>query len=155
MKKGKKMALILTIALVACGTLWYATYAMQLHTKYAKEYADVFGSYDMYKVDQYLSDDTIIVYKDRRALFKDLRANVVAAFHEKQYEMPQGSSYGHSGNWFARGNQTIGIQTYVISDEYSSDFVSMEIKRRGLFSYCIQSITSSDDFFGYLFFGLD
>ena len=129
-------------------------YAGKVDTKYAIEYAQVFGSYDIRRVDQYLNEDTVITFDEYSDTYKNLRGNVIAAFEEQKYTMGEGSSYGHGDDVYNNGVQTVGIQTYIDSELYSSDYVSMELKRRWFVCYEVQSLTSSDDFFGYLFFGV-
>ncbi len=139
---------LVLIALFVC----FHIRSKKVDTEYAIEYAKTFGSYDIKKVDQYLKEDTRITYNEKTDTYKNLRDNVIAAFDEKQYTMASDSSYGHGNDTFADGIQTIGIQTYVDSKLYSSEYVSMELKRKWLVFYEVESISSSDDFFGYLFF---
>jgi len=129
-------------------------YSKKVDTKYAIEYAQVFGSYDIKRVDRYLNKQTQITYGGVTETYEMLRENVLVAFEEKLFEMPMGSSYGHGNDLFISGIQRIGIQSYVTSAKYSSEFVSMEIERHWYVSYSVKSITSDDDFFGYLFFGI-
>ena len=67
--------------------------------------------------------------------------------------MPKDGSYGHGNGRFVDGTQTVEIQVYINSDDYSSEFVSMEIERKCFMFYRIKTISSDDDFFGYLFCG--
>jgi uncharacterized membrane protein len=150
----RKFILIVVLIIVVAIAIIIYVYSKKVDTKYAIEYAQVFGSYDIKKVDQYLNEDTLITYGGVTETYKNLRDNVVVAFEEKQYEMPNDSSYGHGDDHFVNGVQTIGIQAYINSGEYFSEFVSMEIERHWIVFYNIKSLTSSDDFFGYLFFGI-
>ena len=146
----KKFVFIAVIVIVVTISI----YSKKVDTKYAVEYAQVFGSYDIKKVDQYLDKETQITYNGVTNTYENLRENIISAFEENLYELPRDGSYGYGDDIFIDGIQTIGIQVYVNSTEYSSEFVSMELERRWVISYNIRSITSSDDFFGYLFFGI-
>lgn len=150
-KKVKAIILIFALILVLCVRM----YESKIDTKYAIEYSRVFGSYDIKEVDQYLNEETLITYHDMTDTYKNLRNNVIAAFDEKKFTMPPGASYGHGDDFFIFGVQTIGIQTNVDSELYSSDYVSMELRRKWLIFYEVESMVSSDDFFGYLFFGIE
>lgn len=149
----KKFIIIATLIVIVIAIVIYV-YSKKVDTKYAIEYAQVFGSYDIKKVDQYLNKETLITYDGVTETYENLRNNVIAAFEERQYGMPNDSSYGHGNDRFVTGVQTIGIQVYINSEEYSSEFVSMELERHWFVFYKIKSITSNDDFFGYLFFGI-
>lgn len=149
----KKIIIMVTLIIVGIAIV-ISVCSQQIDTKYAIEYAQVFGSYDIEKVDQYLNKETLITYDGVTETYENLRNNVIAAFEEKQYEMRNGSSYGNGDDLFVTGVQTIGIQVYIESEEYHSDFVSMELERHWLVFYKIKSITSNDNFFGYLFFGI-
>lgn len=150
----KKFILIMMLMIVIVIAIVIFVHSKTVDTKFAIEYAQVFGSFDIKKVDQYLDEDTLIKYDGVTATYRNLRDNIIAAFEEKQYKMPNDSSYGHGDDHFVNGVQAIGIQAYITSKEYSSEFVSMELERQWLVFYKIKSITSSDDFFGYLFFGI-
>jgi len=150
----KKIVFITVLVVIVVIAIIIYVYSKKVDTQYAVEYAQVFGSYDIKKVDQYLNEETLITYDGMTDTYKNLRDNVIIALEEKQYEMPNDSSYGHGDDCFVNGVQTIGIQAYINSELYSSEFVSMELERHWLIFYKIKSITSSDDFFGYLFFGI-
>ena len=149
----RKIIPILAALLIIVSVSTIYAYSKKVDTKYAIEFARVFGSYDISKVDKYLNDDTLITYDGNTQAYSELRNNVVDAFEEKAFEMLDGSSYGHGDDLFVDGIQEIGIQAYVTSDEYSSEFISMELERKNFISYKIKSLASNDDFFGYLFFG--
>ena len=144
--------ILMVIVFIFLGGIY--VYSNKVDTKYATEYAQVFGSYNIEKVDRYLNENTLITYKNITKPYKDLRKNVISAFDSKLFEMANGASYGHGNNCFFNGVQSVGVQTYVISERYNSEFVSMELERHGLVFYKVKSLTSSDDFFGYLFFGI-
>lgn len=150
----KKNVLILGLVILVAIAIIICVYLEKIDTKYAIEYAQVFGSYDIKKVDRYLNEETLITYGEVTDTYKNLRDNVISAFKKKEYEMSNDSSYGHGADCFISRIQTIGIQVYINSKEYSSEFVSMELERQMLVNYRIKSLTSIDDFFGYLFFGI-
>lgn len=149
----KKVFLITSSIIALLLVLGIYIYAQKIDTIYAIRYARVFGSYDINEVDRYLNEDTLLTYKGLTDSYKNLRKNVIIAFGERVYDMPEGSSYGSGNDCFIDGIQTVDIQAYVDSNTYSSEFVSMEIRRKWLVSYEVVSLTSNDDFFGYLFFG--
>lgn len=103
-------------------------------------------------MDKYLNSETLITYKGITDTYGNLRNNVIKAFEMKEYKMTEGYSYGHGNDVFINGIQNIGIQSYVDSDKYSSNFVSMDIERKWLIFYRVKTMSSNDDFFAYLFF---
>ena len=151
-KKNIAAAVLIITAVISTATIY--SYSISVDTMYATNYAQVFGSYDIEKADCYLNEDTLLTYNGVTGTYKELRDNVLAAFAEKEYKMSRGYSYGHGNNLFSNGVQIIGIMAYVDSAVYSSSGVSMVLKRHWFVHYKIKAITSDDDFFGYLFFGI-
>ena len=152
--KVKIYLVLIIILVVAIVVGFYCAYLCRIDTIYATRYNEVFGSYDINKVDKYLNSETQIIYKGKTKTYKELRENVQSAFREREYEMPQGSSYGHGNNKFVKGIQKIGIRSYIKSNRHYSDGLQMEIERVGIFSVKVKSLQSDDEFFGYLFFGI-
>ena len=151
--KMKIYLVIIILLVVTISAGFYCVYLYKIDTIYATRYNEVFGSYDINKVDEYLNSETQIIYKGETKTYKELRENIQSAFQEREYEMPKGSSYGHGNNKFVDGIQKIGIQSYIKSDKHYSDGLQMEIEHVGIFSVRVKSLQSDEDFFGYLFYG--
>jgi len=151
--KKYPVKIVLLIVIVSASVGLHRIYLHKIDSIYATRYNEVFGSYDINKVDEYLNDATQITYKGETKTYKELRENVQSAFQEREYEMPKGSSYGHGNNKFVDGIQRISIQSYIKSDKYYSDGLKMEIERTGIFTMRVKALQSDDDFFGYLFYG--
>ncbi len=149
--KKHTIIIILLITIIFVGT--YSFYINTIDTFYAKKYSDIFGSYDIKKVDRFLDSNTEITYKGETKKYKELRENVLSAFKAREYEMPDESSYGNGNNRFVNGIQKIDVQVSIISGQYSDHRLKMEIERTGLLNMRIKSLESNDEFFGYLFFG--
>lgn len=144
---------IVTVILFSFGLLF--CYSRTVDTEYAIKYSEVFGSYNIDKVDKYLKENTQISYQGKTKTYKELRKNLVEAFNEKKYIMPQKSSYGHGDDKFVNNIQEVWVLTFVEYKNKLSEDVLMEIERKGLFSYSIRSIKGDGSFFGYLFFGIE
>ena len=151
----KKFILFTTILIIGILSIIIYINSKTIDTKYATKYAQVFGSYDIGNVDKYLNSETLITYNGITDTYGNLRNNVIKAFEMKEYKMTEGYSYGHGDDIFINGIQNIGIQSYVDSDKYSSNFVSMDIERRWFIFYRVKTMSSNDDFFAYLFFGME
>ena len=123
-------------------------------TAYAIEYSKVFGSYDIDKVDEYLNELTVITYRGTSKTYKELRTNIISAFNEKKFIMTNDSSYGSGKGGFVDGVQTVRMQSYVDLDGKSIEvYIEMQLEKTGLSSAKIKSLSSDNEFFGYLFFG--
>lgn len=147
-----KMIIGTIILIIGCFLNYF--YQKQVDTLYAVRYGEVFGSYDIQKVDSYLNSETLITYKGETKTYNELRENVISAFSKREYEMPKGSSYGHGDDKFINSVQEIGIQSYIISEMHYNDGLRMEIERVCFFFFKVKAIQSDDEFFGYLFFGI-
>lgn len=125
----------------------------KMDTYYAIKYAEVFGGFDIDRVDRYLSEDTLIIYNDKADTYKNLRGNVISAFEDKKYRMS--NSYGSSmdEDFDLKKTRNVGIMAYAKSDLYDSDYVEIELERRWLFFHKITAMTSQDTLFGYIFYG--
>ncbi len=148
----KKFIVVFLLIIVLLGTISYHILLGKIDTLYAEKYNEIFGSYDIDEVDQYLNSKTLITYRGETKTYQKLRENVISAFEEKEYEMPNGSSYGHGNDQFVNGVQTVGIQSYIKSQSHTSDGLQMELEKSG-FRFKVKSIQSDDEFFGYLFYG--
>lgn len=150
MKRFLKCCIIVVLMILI---IYVIIYIITIDTRYAVKYAEVFGSYNINEVDQYLSEDTKITYMGKTDNYKNLRNNVISAFEKREYKMKKGYSYGYGDDIYINKTQNVGIQAYVDCDKYVSNYVSMNIKRNWLIFHEIESLSSDDDFFGYLFFG--
>ncbi|TYQ14726.1 UNVERIFIED_CONTAM: hypothetical protein Cloal_1095 [Acetivibrio alkalicellulosi] len=133
----------------------YFIYLQSVDTKYAIEYSRRMGSYDVSQVDTFLYDDTAITYKDETKTYKELRYNIITAFNEKKFSMANDSSYGSGNKRFVNGVQKVGIQSYLNFNGKSVEvYIEMQLEKTGLNSFKVKSLSSNDEFFGYLFFGI-
>jgi len=156
----KKILIIISTVMFAVLIFTAVLYVAYLHSVggvYAEKYSEVFGSYEIDKVDNFLDNNTILYFKGESKTYAELRKNVIKAFDEKIYSMPQISSYGSAYGKFANYVQEVGICTF---GDYKGRFfegVIMEIERTSLFSFSfrVKSLKSNDKFFGYLFFGIN
>lgn len=145
---------ICSIIVITC-FLTYYYFIQGVDTKYAITYSEVFGSYDIRQVDQYLNEETIITYKGVSASYKELRENVVHAFKTKKFRMLENSSYGSDNQKNLDGVQEVHIESYVEFDNKSYEVsVIMMLETKGINKFSVKSLSSNDEFFGYLFFGI-
>ena len=150
----KTKIIIGVIILIITGIFLNYFYQKQIDTLYAVRYGEVFGSYEIKKVDCYLNDATLITYNGETKTYKELRENIISAFSRREYEMKIGSSYGHGNDKFVNNVQEIGINSYIISENHYSIGLQLELERVYFFFFKVKSIKSDDEFFGYLFFGI-
>lgn len=142
------------VVVIFCIMLYF-TYIFHIDTKYAINYSKVLGSYDINQVDRFLNEDTAITYKDFSQTYKELRVNVINAFKEHNFNINEKSSYGHGNNDFIDGVQFVGIQSYVTIDNKNIEvYIEMQLEKIGFNKFKIKSLSSDNEFFGYLFFGI-
>ena len=155
MKKMVIITVIIVFALLIITAILYAAYTSTIDTEYAKKYSEVFGSYEIGQVDKFLDTNTTLSFQEETQTYAELRPNVTKAFDEKRYSMEQKSSYGHGDDNLVNGIQKVEVSTFVDYKDKVSEEISMEIERKGLFSYRVKSLKCDGEFFGYLFFGID
>ncbi|MDD5704233.1 MAG: hypothetical protein PHU23_19535 [Dehalococcoidales bacterium] len=143
-------AIVVIIGLVA-----YYFYLQGIDTRYAIKHSQVFGSYDINQVDKYLNEETVISYNGVSKSYKELRENVINAFENKEFKMVEDSSYGHGNNRFIDGVQEVNIQSWVDYNNKSIEVpIVMRLEIKGINKFSVKSLSSNNDFFGYLFFGI-
>lgn len=62
---SKKWFILLFAALIAL-FLFYTWFMNRIDTKYAVEFANVFSTYDIHSIDNYLTDETIIICNNKQ-----------------------------------------------------------------------------------------
>lgn len=150
----KKFIVIITIIIVLLFLVIaaYLVYMDKVDTIYAINYGKCFGDYSIGRVDRFLDDTTLITYNGTTKTYSELKSNVKNAFQDRIFVMGKGSSYG-SGNGFINGTQKVDIQSYVSVDGKDREvYVEMVLRKVGL-KVQVESLNSTDEFFGYLFFG--
>lgn len=149
----KKIILTGITILLIIIIMWYYVYLLGIDTKYATKFSQVFGSYNIKRVDQFLNKETAISYRGITKTYEQLRNNVMVAFEERRFKMSEGSSYGNGNNKFVNGVQEIQIQSYVIYDDISYSVpITMRLKIKGINKFMVKSLSSDAAFFGYLFY---
>ncbi len=140
------------VVIISC--IAYYSYLQGIDTKYAIKYAQVFGSYDIKQVDQYLDEETIISYDGTSKTYKHLRENVIEAFKVRKFKMLEDSSYGSGNDKFVSGIQEVNIQSYVNYNKNNFEVpIIMQLEIKGLNKFEVKSLSSNHEFFGHLFFG--
>ena len=148
----KIMTFVVVGTLLIFGVTAYFVYINVIDTIYAANYAKCFSNYDITQVDNFLDTSTLITYKGTTKKYGELRENVISALQNKQFIMTDDSSYGH-GDGFSKGIQEVGIENFVEIDGKTREiYIEMTIKQSGIINFSIESLSSNDDFFGYLFF---
>lgn len=144
-KKTLLLVLIIGVLLILVCTL---SMDFSSSINYSTEYAKVFGSYSIERVDSYLDGNTYIEYNGVSKTYKELRQNIIKAFAERKYSMTVGSSYGDGE--FKDDEVIYRITSFVvINDKYSvENYIKMIVKDKKIIK-----IKSNDKFFGYMFFG--
>lgn len=149
----KILSFVVVGLLLIIGITAYFVYIDKVDTIYAINYAKCFSNYDIAQVDNFLDASTLITYKGTTKKYGELRENVISALQDKRFIMTDSSSYGH-GDGFSKGFQEVGIENFVeIYGKTSEVYIKMTIKQSGIINFSIDSLSSNDEFFGYLFFG--
>ena len=148
----KLYILLLPIALIVL-YLSYILFVNTIDTKYAIDFSNVFSTYDIDKINHYLTDETIIICNNKRAKYAELRNNVEIACREKRYRFD--SSYGHGNNTFKNSVQEITVYLYGTLDNKNigEANVLMRLRRMGLFKFEIVSLECDEPIFEYIFCG--
>lgn len=148
----KNIIITLTAVLFVIGVTAYFVYMDKVDTIYAINYAKCFSNYDIAQVDRFLDESTLINYKGTEKAYSELRDNVINALQEKRFVMTEGGSYGY-GDGFSKGTQVVGIENHVeVDGKTREDHIKMTLKHIGPI-ITVKSLSSDDEFFGYLFFG--
>lgn len=149
---SKKWFILLFAALIAL-FLFYTWFMNRIDTKYAVEFANVFSTYDIHSIDNYLTDETIIICNNKHTKYAELRKNVELACKERNYQFE--SSYGHGNNQFQNNVQKITVYLFGQLNGKSMDEVNilMSLKKIGLFKFEIVSLECDEAIFEYLFYG--
>ena len=132
----------------------YTIYLSRIDTKYAIDFSNAFAQYDIDCVDNYLSEDTEIIFRGSKKTYKELRNNVIIACNNKRYSFT--SSYGHGNDKFTDDVQKIKVYLFGKLDSISIGEVniSMKLQREGLFDFKIISLECDDPIFGHIFYGV-
>ena len=146
--------LLLCLAIFIVGDIFATS---RIDVIWARKLSEVMSSNDISKIDEYFTDDAVIVCNDKKGDYSSLRNNVVRACEEKRYNIS--SSYGNGNNLFIFGVQKIGIYVY---GEFHGDgeseyanycWVDIKLKRTGLFTFAVSYLESNTVAFEHIFFG--
>lgn len=150
----KYIYICISISVIIIGFIIYYIFLQGVDTRYAIKYSQIFSSYDIKQVDQYMTEDTIISYNGISKTYGQLRHNISVAFESKNFKMQDGSSYGSGDNKFINGVQVVNIQSYVDHNNQSIEVpIIMQLEKKGINKFAVRSLSSDSEFFGYLFFG--
>lgn len=150
---NKKFYLLLIAVILFVSCLCYILFLNRIDTKYAVDFANVFSTYDINNIDNYLTDETIIICNGKQAKYSELRNNVTIACNERKYQFD--SSYGHGNNKFKNDTQNITIYLFGKLDGKNIGEVNilMSLKRIGLFKFEIDTLECDEEIFEYIFYG--
>lgn len=155
MKIKATLIISIIISFLLLAGIGYNVYIKTIDTKYATKFARALKGYDINAIDKYFSLDTEFIYKENKKTYKELRENIKKACYEKSYEFRDGSLYGHGNDKFINNLQTVNIK--VFGKIYGKDFgecnISMVLRKKGFFSFTIESLKCDETVFGDLFFG--
>lgn len=155
--KKKVIILIIIILVLFIFIITYIISLKRIDTKYAKNFSNVFGSYNIERVDRYLDNETIIKWKDKTATYSKLRDNVIQVFNEKEYKLTKDSSYGNGNDKFIDNVEKIFIEVHIFEDfggeKNKEMLVEMQIEKLGIYNYRVKLLESESMFFKRLFFG--
>jgi len=150
----KKITIIIIFLLILALVIAYFYNYFTIDTRYAQEFAEAFYDYNIEKIDEYLNDDTKIIYRGEEDIYLNCRKNVVKACKEKEYSFERDSSYGYGNNTFENGRQQISIRLMGMFKgvNIGECYILMTLSYDNLFGYSIDSIECDSDVFGYIFF---
>lgn len=112
-------------------------------------------SYDIAKMDSYIDENAEIIFKNSNSQYKDCRGNVIRAFDDKKFMIPEDASYGYGNDKYENGCQDISVRLMgALNDKDIGECViDMTVRRKGIFGYRVIRIKSDADILGYIFFG--
>ncbi len=150
---NKKLYILSSVVILLILCLGYMIFINRIDTEYAIDFSNVFSTYDIDNINNYLTDETIIICNNRHAKYAQLRDNVEIACREKRYQFY--NSYGHGNNKFKNSLQEITVYLFGKIDDKSIGEVNMfmNLKRNGLFKFEIVSLQCDAPIFEYIFFG--
>ena len=148
---NKKLYILLFVVLFTL-YLSYIFFINRIDTKYAIDFSKVFSTYDINRINNYLTDETVIICNNKYAKYAELRNNVERACKERKYKFD--SSYGHGNNKFENNIQKITVYLFGQLDGSSIGEVNilMTLKKIGLFKFRIVSLECDEAIFEYLFY---
>lgn len=154
-EKKVYMVLVCIVFFVITFTIVYQCYLRRVDTKYAVNLSKAFDTYDIRMIDDYLSDDTKIIYQGEVKTYKELRENVIIACEEKRYSFFDGSSYGFGNDRFIDGVQDIRVLLHGKFDgiTFPECNILMKLRQTGIFEFRVESLECSEPIFAYLFYG--
>lgn len=150
---NKKWYILLSAVVLFVLYLCYILFMNRIDTKYAVDFSNVFSTYDINSINNYLIDETIIICNSKHTKYAELRNNVEFACKERKYQFE--SSYGHGNNKFKNNVQKITVYLFGMLDGESIGEVNilMSLKKIGLFKFEIVSLECDEAIFEYLFYG--
>ena len=152
---AKKIKGMIVFAVMGMAFLGYQLYINSIDTKYAIRFSEVFRTYDIYAIDSFLSQETLLIYNGKRANYKELRENVIAAIQERKYIFDFGASYGYGNDTFINDIQDIKIYLFgeFNGNSFGECILKMKLRREGMFTFFVESIECDEPIFAYLFYG--
>lgn len=150
---NKKFYILLLTAVLITLYLVYILFLNRVDTRYAVDFSNVFSTYDINSIDNYLTDKTIIKCNKKRATYAELRNNVELACTEKKYHFD--SSYGHGNNKFKNNIQEVTVYLFgkLNNESIGEVNILMNLKKTGFFKFEISSLECNEAIFEYLFYG--
>ncbi len=118
----------------------------------AYEFSEVFGSYDISRVDAYFDLDTEITCRNETKSYREIRENVIRAFQDKKFSMHEGMSYGTITTDCLSPFTAFVLWKEDVSLELGPQ---MKIERVGNTDARIAAFVCDHPFCEYLFFGAD
>lgn len=152
----KKIVLIISITFIVCGLTAGAAiraYLLKVDTIFAHNFSKVMNSYDITEIDSYFSNDTMFICNDKSGTYAELKNNIEKAC--KDGVLVIFDSYGSGDNKFVNNLQEVSIMVYgQYNNKYVGEgFLTMTLKKTGLFKITIESVECDDAFFEAIFFG--
>ncbi len=97
--KAKITAICIVLCIVIVCVYGYFT----VDTRCAKKLASVLHSYDIAKMDSYIDENAEIIFQNNKGVYKDCRENVINAFDNKKFMIPEDASYGYGNGKYENG----------------------------------------------------
>lgn len=150
---NKKLYILLSAIVLTFLYLGYILYLNRVDTKYAIDFSNVFSTYNIENINNYLNDETLIICNCRRAKYAKLRNNVENACSERKYQLD--SSYGHGNNKFKNNVQEITVYLFgkLDNERIGNVNILMSLRKIGLFKFEIVSLECNEPIFKYIFYG--
>lgn len=151
MRKFRIMFLVVLIILSVLTYLSYKIIYSQVDITYVDKLEKALNSYDISLLDNILSNNTEICYKNETRNYEVCREKIYEHMKNRDFDL---TIYGGSDNIFKNNILKINTQFYgnIKGKNYGENTMTVYLKQVGLYSFKIIKLESNDDILIELFY---